>query len=111
MSDEGFNPEKSRIKEDTLNYFLHSPVSEDITSVPGIGIEAASKLALAEENDISIKSTFQLIGIFLTLREPEMSYDDHLDAFWYYLKLRGVNSCRSGIVLAISEKVNMIFPE
>ena len=37
MAEEGFNPNKSKVKDDTLANFLQSEIKEDLTSVPGIG--------------------------------------------------------------------------
>lgn len=30
----------------------------------------------------------------------------HCDSFWHWLKSKGINSYRSGIVMAVAEKVN-----
>lgn len=111
MSEEdGFNINKSRISANALAEFLADELCEDITSVPGVGPEAARILSSECENESAIETTFQLIGRFLTLRGPGMTPVEHTNAFWYYLKIRGVNRYRSGIVHAIAEKVNLMIP-
>lgn len=101
----GFDINKSRVSDDKLSEFLASPVVTDITSVPGIGDATAEKLA--EDN---IKSTHQLIGIFLTLKDPGMTQRQHCDAMWFYLQALDINSYRSGIVHCIAEKTNIMIP-
>lgn len=112
---EGYNPSKSKVHEDVLADFLRAPISGNLYEVPGIGEEAIQKLASGRKKD-RIENTFQLIGKFLMLKE---SYDDtydglldcreHCDAFWFWLKMKGINSYRSGIVMAIAEKANTLF--
>lgn len=108
--DEGFDINKSTVSENAMAVFLSDEVQEDITSVPGVGPEAARILASECANEAPIETTHQLIGRFLTLRGPGMTPVQHTNAFWYYLKIRGVNKYRSGIVHAIAEKVNMLIP-
>ena len=110
MGERGFDVNRSQVSEDQLAKFLAEDVHEDITSVPGIGPAAAKKLAEQVEGDSPIQTTYQLIGKFLSLRGPGMSTQEHCDAFWNYLSLRGVNSHRSGIVHAIAEKTDLAFP-
>ena len=66
MADEGFDPNRSQVQDDKLAEFLSAPVSEDLTTVPGIGAGAAGKLASGEGND-KIETTHQLIGKFLAV--------------------------------------------
>lgn len=101
----GFDPKKSKVSADKLAEFLASPLGDDITMVPGIGDVAAEKLAMD-----NVITTFQLIGIFLTLKGKDMTQNEHLDAFWFYLQDLGINSFRSGIVQCIAEKTNIMIP-
>jgi hypothetical protein len=64
---DGYDPQKSRVAEDTLADFLRAPLTGDLTEVPGIGPAAVSKLGDGEDGD-SIENTFQLIGKFLLLK-------------------------------------------
>ena len=106
-----FDINKSKINEETLNNFLNSELDDDLTSVPGIGLATVNKLASkTEEGDICIESTKQLIGLYLTLCAPTLSVQDQKDAFFWFLKLKNINQSRNTIVHAISEKVNIIFP-
>lgn len=66
MSD-GYDPQKSRVAEDTLADFLRAPLTGDLTEVPGIGPAAVTKLAAGEDGE-SVENTFQLIGKFLMLK-------------------------------------------
>lgn len=105
MSSQGFDVNKSRISDDSLATFLASPITEDIMSVPGIGVANAPKLK--EEH---IETTFQLLGLFLTLKGIDMTSEQHCDAFWFYLQSLGINGQRSGIVHCIAEKANLLIP-
>jgi hypothetical protein len=62
---DGYDPQKSRVAEDTLADFLRAPLTGDLTEVPGIGKAAVAKLA---DGDVKIENTFQLIGQFLLLK-------------------------------------------
>ena len=44
------------------------------------------------------------------LKEKDVESVEHCDRFWYWLKDIGINSNRSGIVRAIAEKMDTIFP-
>lgn len=66
MSD-GYDPQKSRVAEDTLADFLRAPLTGDLTEVPGIGPAAVTKLGAGEDGDV-VENTFQLIGKFLMLK-------------------------------------------
>ncbi|KAJ0408709.1 hypothetical protein P43SY_001933 [Pythium insidiosum] len=113
---EGYDPQKSRVGEDTLADFLRAPLTGDLTEVPGIGKAAVGKLAAGEDGD-RVENTFQLIGKFLMLKQSTDKNEDglidcteHCDAFWYWLKSKGIQAYRSGIVMAIAEKVNTMLP-
>ena len=106
----GFDINKSKVSEDALSEFLDNEVSEDILTVPGIGPAAKAKLAAELEGDSPIHTTHQLIGKFLTMRAPGITVKEHCEIMWQYLKLRGVDSFRAGIVHAIAEKVNLMIP-
>jgi hypothetical protein len=67
MSSDGYDPQKSRVAEDTLADFLRAPLTGDLNEVPGIGPAAISKLADGEEAE-AVHNTFQLIGKFLMLK-------------------------------------------
>jgi len=109
-SERGFDANRSQVSEDALAKFLAEDVREDITSVPGIGPAAAKALARSDAQDSAVLTTYQLFGKFLSLRAPGMTTEEHCDAFWNYLALKGINSHRSGIVLAVAEKVDLAFP-
>ena len=113
---EGYDPAKSRVVEDALCDFVRAPISGELTDVPGIGKNAKSLLEDGDDDD-SIENTFQLIGKFLMLKgnsehtENRMiGCKEHCDAFWFWLKGKGVNAYRSGIVMAIAEKTNILIP-
>ena len=109
MADEGFDPNRSQVQDDKLAEFLSAPVSEDLTTVPGIGAAAAGRLASGEGDD-KIETTHQLIGKFLAFRSPGVTCAEQCDAMWYYLQSQGISSHRAGIVLCIAEKVNIMIP-
>ncbi|GBG26083.1 Hypothetical Protein FCC1311_023032 [Hondaea fermentalgiana] len=106
----GFDANRSMVNEDALAAFLASPITGNITEVPGIGDGAKRLLARSFGNESSVTTTYQLIGKFLTLRKAGMSQQDHLDAMWHWLKDRNINAFRSGIVLCVAEKCNLMIP-
>ena len=66
---DGYDPQKSRVAEDTLADFLRAPLTGDLTEVPGIGKAAVTKLSEAsEDGNEAVTNTFQLIGKFLMLK-------------------------------------------
>lgn len=107
---EGFDPNRSQVSEDTLAKFLSQDVQEDITSVPGIGPAGARLLAASTESEVGVQTTWQLFGVFLKLKGPGMTSQEHCDAFWHWLAMKGVKSHRSGIVHAVAERVDLAFP-
>lgn len=104
-----YDPKKTRIQEDTLANFLRQPVTENLETVPGIGPVNAKSLATGEGED-KVETVHQLIGKFLSFKGPGVSPTDHCDAFWHWLKARGINSGRNNIVLAVAEKVEVFMP-
>ena len=108
-----YDPEKSRISEDALADFLRSILTGDLTEVPGISRCAIRKLAAGDEK---ITNTFQLIGKFLLFKTSINKTDEiidskqHCNAFCNWLKLKGIQSYRSDIVMCIAEKTNTMIP-
>lgn len=103
--DSGYNPERSRVSSDKLAEFLSSPLTDEILDVPGIGPVAKEKL-----KDDNVETPVQLLGVFFTMKAPQMSQREHCDAMWFYLQDLGINSSRSGIVQCIAEKGNILIP-
>lgn len=103
---------ESIISINAVDDFVVAPITGDLLEVPGIGPKSKANLQQDNENDQRILNTFQLFGKFLTLKDDWMSEQAHLDAFWYYLKLKGVyGGKRSTAVKAIYDKVKLLFPE
>lgn len=100
-----FDPNKSKVSEDSLVHFLSSPIYYDIKTVPGIGAGAEKKF---KEHDI--ENTYQLIAAFLFLKKTDMTCQEHLDAFWFFLSELGINSHRSGIVHSLASKLDIMMP-
>lgn len=88
-----------------VTQFIQSPITGDLNEVPGIGPKAIEKL-----KEVKISTTFALIGQFLTLKEEGVESVEHCDRFWYWLQNVGISSHRSGIVQAIAEKTDSMFP-
>ena len=106
----GFDPEKSKVSAETLARFLTSNLAEDLRSVPGIGPATVARLRENMDGDSAVETTYQLIGKFLALRGAGMEPKDHMNAFWFYLQARGIDSHRSGIVTSIAQKVDLMIP-
>jgi hypothetical protein len=109
-SDDGYDPRKSKVGDETMDRWRTARTEPDLTTVPGIG--PAGVKALAAEG---ITNTYQLFGKYLMLKGPgdgdEIEVDplEHAEKFWYYLKNAGIKSHRSAIVKAIAEKSATFF--
>jgi hypothetical protein len=110
MAEQGFDVNRSQVSADALAKFLAADLSEDLRTVPGVGPNAIEALGTSSAGDSAVTSTYQLVGKFLSLKGKGMSQTDHLNAFWFWLKLKNVDSHRSGIVHAIAEKVGIMIP-
>jgi hypothetical protein len=77
-------------------------------AVPGIGRAGIAKLASEEGG--SVNNSYQLIGKYLSLRGTGMGTKEHCDAFWFWLRDKGLHAHRTDIVLSIAEKVNTMIP-
>jgi hypothetical protein len=109
MADQGFDPNRSTVSDDSKDQFLRAPLSEDLNSVPGIGPVSRTRLASGEGDD-KVETTHQLIAKFLAFRGPGVTCAEQCDAMWYYLQSLGIAAHRAGIVLCIAEKVNTMIP-
>ncbi|KAL3943276.1 MAG: hypothetical protein SGBAC_002647 [Bacillariaceae sp.] len=113
--DDGYDPRKSKVSDDTMEVWNSSQVSGDLKEVPGIGPAAVKKLAEADEGPDKITNTYQLFGKFLMLKGPghgdeiEVEPLEHTQKFWEFLKNRGIAAHRSAIVKAIAEKSATFF--
>jgi len=77
-----FNIRKTtRITEEKLQSFISSPVNDSLQSVPGIGAKTEQVL---QAN--GVMCTTQLIGVFLTYKRPEHTTQQHMDAFYGFLR-------------------------
>jgi hypothetical protein len=109
---EGYDPNKSKVSDQTMETWRMSQVVADITSVPGIGPAAAAKLAVDDEYG-AITNTYQLLAKWLSLHtiteddEPGSEPDPDLtnQKMWFFLKAKGVHASRSAIVKAINMKL------
>ncbi len=108
-----YDPEKSRISEDTLANFLRATLTGDLTEVPGISRCAVRQLGSGDEK---ITNSFQLIGKFLSLKtnikktNKMISVIEHCNVFNEWLTSKGIYSHCVGITMAIAEKTNTMIP-
>jgi hypothetical protein len=115
QSEDGYDPRKSKVSDNTMEAFRNSPTDPSLLTVPGIGKAAVEKLAAAEDSADQITNTYQLFGKFLMLRGPgrdgeiQVSSAEHTEKFWYWLKNRGISAHRSAIVKAVAEKSSTFF--
>jgi len=105
----GYNYNKTTVHEDKLNEWLGAPISGDLQDVAGIGPKNEQLLA-SGEGDNQIETSHQLIGKYLSLKAKNVDSKTHCDAFYFWLKAKGVNAGRNNIVLAIAERCECFFP-
>ena len=90
------------------NVFILSPMTDDLKAIPGIKVAAEAILA----NDLEggpIRTTFALLMKFCSLRRPDMSNEDHFNAFVRWLCLKGVAQFKHDIAIAMAGKLVFIF--
>ena len=104
--DQKYDPARSQITDSTLCDWLSGEIVDSLSSVPGIGQKSVQKL---EEKNIF--TTFQLLGVFLTLRAPLMDKQTHCNAVWHWLGEAGVDSHRADVVTSLVEKIELWLPE
>lgn len=103
--DDGYDPNKSKLTCDTVAAFIGSPITMNVQDVPGVGPAGAKLLGKH-----GVETTYQLMGVFLSLKGPEIDVRQHCDLFWMWLKEKGIRWHRSAIVMCIAEKVNTMCP-
>lgn len=109
MTTIGYDPNRTRVSDDTQAQWLRSPIKGNVTEVPGIGNATATLLAECEDN---ITTTYQLLGKYLSFKEHNVSTIEHADRFFYWLEYIGTpTGHRSSIVRAIAEKLQLQFPD
>ena len=84
---------------------MQSPLQEDICTVPGVGEASARKLA-----DAGFKTTFQLLGKFLTFAAPGTTTRERCDNFCAWLAQIGVTANKHTIVLSLADAINHFIP-
>jgi hypothetical protein len=102
---DGYDPNKSKLRADTVAAFINAPITEDLLDIPGLGPKGVNALVRHE-----VTTTFQLIGIFFSLKAVNIDVRQHCDLFWFWLKNNGIRTHRSAIVMCIAEKVNTMCP-
>jgi hypothetical protein len=109
----GFDISRSRVDPEVRELFISNENSnDDVGIVPGVGPVTAGILKRKSSNPpIGVHSVAQLLGKFLTLRKPNLTPQQHCDAFALWLADIGVNS-RSihNIVLVVSDKAGSLMP-
>jgi hypothetical protein len=108
QTDQGFNPNRSRVSFNTMEEWKNKEVDGNLLKVPGIGPAAVARLA-----EKGVANSWQLCGTYLTLKGPDEKAVDpatHNDKFWYWLQQAGIRAHRSAIVVAIAEKMAQTFP-
>jgi hypothetical protein len=93
-----------------MDQWKSNPITGELNEVPGIGPAAIKLLAKSGGDGGSITSTYQLFGQFLMLKGEGVSPVEHTERMWVWLKNRGINSARSGIVRCLAEKSATFFP-
>lgn len=81
-----------------MTNWLQEPITGKIQEVPGIG-PATAKILAEAEGDSQVTNTYQLFGRFLLLKGPDTEDNqvesiEHMEKFWYWLKVAGVTANR-----------------
>ena len=109
MASEGYNPNRTRVCDNTQAQWLRSNVTGKVTEVPGVGEATARTFENCEDR---ITTTYQLMGKFLSFKGANVGPIEHADRFFYWLRRIGtVAGQRSSVVRAIAEKLQLQFPD
>jgi len=95
----------SRLTDEQLMIWMQTTLDGDLRQIPGVGEKTVEGL-----NAAGIQTSYQLLGKYLSLREPEVDQQEHLSRFLTFLVDAG---CAKGYVQsqvqAISERMNVGF--
>ena len=110
---DGYDPKKSKVNADRMEEFIQAQISGDLNEVPGIGPAAIKALKNSDKQVVT--NTYQLLGVYYSLKSTSedgtlLDSFSHNDAFWYWLKSRGITAHRSAVVQAIARKANSFTP-
>jgi hypothetical protein len=109
MTTKGFDPNRTRVTDDTQAEWLRTIITGDLREVPGVGNTTIMKLAECSDN---ITTTYQLLGKFLLLKGQGIGTIEHADRFYYWLELIGTSAGhRSSVVRSVAEKLQLQFPD
>ncbi|GAB5033724.1 Hypothetical protein NocV09_01500390 [Nannochloropsis oceanica] len=100
-----FDPAKSQVSHEAQLLWLRSPITGDLTEVPGIGPKHAEHLHAKD-----IHTTHQLIGEYLKMKGKDVDPKMHAQHFYDHIQAYGVSSHRTDVVDAIASKVSMWLP-
>jgi len=103
-----YDPCKSQINDDKLAFFIQSPISPDLITVPGIGSACKEDL-----EKVNIRTTHQLVALYLSLYDnTSVGPVELTDKFYIWLKMNvpSLTKYRSTVVRCLAEKLNILFP-
>ena len=106
MAAAGYDPLRSQNNPETLAKFLRSPVTGDLTEVPGIGPATAAKM-----KEAGVSTTYALFGKYLLMKQEDVASVEHCDRFFHWLESIGApGGFRSSVVEAVARKMDITFP-
>ena len=107
-----FDPHSTKMPEDVLSKFLQTPLTGELSDVPGVGdknMEHFKNLNKETQGKFQdVKNSWQLMGVYMRLKEENMTGPDLCNKFWHWLKVVGINSGRNHIVRSIAEKCQLV---
>ena len=89
------------------NNFIWSHVQDDVKSIPGIGDAGEARLSNALGGG-PIRTTFDILQKFVSLRTPDMTTSDHYTAFVRWLCIKGISNFKNDIVIAVAGKTCLL---
>jgi hypothetical protein len=82
-------------------------MKDDLKTIPGIK-EAAEAILANDLEGGPVRTTFELVWIFVSLRRNDMSNNDHYHAFVRWLCRKGVAQFKHDIAAAIAGKLILV---
>ena len=102
-----FDPSKSRVDPEVRMLFITDENSMEACegTVPGVG-PANAKLLKRK----GVHTVAHLLGMFLRLRDPQMTPQEHCDAFNRWLADCGITASRHSITMVVADKCGSLMP-
>lgn len=90
---------KMPFMRDAFDIFVENAISDDVLTVPGIGPRVAEELRKS-----GVETTTQLIGVFLSMKRPKDTCEDHANNFQKWMNTHACTFHYPRVYIALGRK-------